>query len=283
MKQSFKEVMVTILAILLTMTLVTGCNSGKTTGEVSGKVLKVGTMPASVGVPIQYASEQGFFKEAGLNVEISIFQTGAPINEAIAAKQIDLAASGAASIFSLASGQCTLLAELCSSGGMGIYVRPDSDILESKGQVEGLENVYGSAESIKGKTFLGQLGTSSQLNVSKYASLFGLKTGDYELVHMEPGPALQAFLAGEGDALAAFPPYSFNAESNGMVKITSFEDATGFSIIDPLFGRTEVIKKRPDDIVKFVECVIKANEELQDHKKRAQFSMKIFADNGREY
>lgn len=278
MKKSIKKVMGLCLAVVTIFSLLTGCNSGK-----ESKVLKVGIMPASVGVPVKYAHEKGFFKEAGLNVELSVFQTGAPINEAIAAKQIDLAASGAATIFSLATGECTLLAELCSSGGMGIYVRPNSDILKAKGTVKERPEVYGSADSVKGKTILGQLGTSSQLNISKYAGLFGLGSKDYKIVHMDAGPALQAFLAGEGDALAAFPPYSFNAESSGMKKITSFEDATGFSIIDPLFGRTKVIEERKEDVVKFVQCVIKANEALKDDKLRAEFSMKFFADNGRTY
>ncbi|MHB8277703.1 MAG: ABC transporter substrate-binding protein [Candidatus Humimicrobiaceae bacterium] len=64
----------------------------------------VGTMPKTMGVPFQYAFENGYFKELGLDIEEIIFPTGAPINEAVAAKKIDVAVSGLASIFSLAIG-----------------------------------------------------------------------------------------------------------------------------------------------------------------------------------
>lgn len=278
MKGRMKKIICAGLITVLVAASLAGCG-----GKKEGEPLKVGIMPASVGVPVQYAYDKGYFEEEGLKVELSIFQTGAPINEAIAAKQIDLAASGAATIFSLASGNCTLLAELCTSGGMGIYVRPDSDILSVQGELTDTPDVYGSAEVLKGKTVLGQLGTSAQLNVSKYMDKFGLTSDDYTMVHMDAGPAFQAFVAGEGDALAAYPPYSFNAQNEGMVQITTFEEATGFSIIDALFGRSEVIKERPEDIEKFVKCVIRADEELKDDALRSEYSMKFFKDNGREY
>ena len=59
--------------------------------------LRVGTMALTMGVPVLYAEEKGYFEEAGLNVSIELFATGAPINEAIAAEQIDIAVSGFAS------------------------------------------------------------------------------------------------------------------------------------------------------------------------------------------
>lgn len=66
--------------------------------DSSYDVLNVGTMALTCGIPVLYAEEQGYFKDAGLNVNIEIFATGAPINEAIAANQIDVAVSGFASV-----------------------------------------------------------------------------------------------------------------------------------------------------------------------------------------
>lgn len=266
-----------LLSTVLATGLLAGCGSDKNT------TLKVGIMPSTVGVPVQYAYDKGYFEEAGIDVELSVFQTGAPINEAIIAKQIDLAASGAATIFSLASGTSTLLAEIDTAGGMGIYVRPDSDILDTKGEIAELPEMYGTAESLKGKTFLGQLGTSSQLNVIRYAEQFGLQESDYTMVHMDAGPAYQAFIAGEGDALAAYPPYSFYAEKEGMVEAATFEDSSGFEMYDAIFGRTEVIEKNPETVEKFMSCVMKACEELKDDTLRKDYSMEFFEKNGREY
>ena len=55
--------------------------------DSSYDVLNVGTMALTCGIPVLYAEEQGYFKDAGLNVNIEIFATGAPINEAIAANR----------------------------------------------------------------------------------------------------------------------------------------------------------------------------------------------------
>ena len=294
MKKRFVKTVCTGLAVIMLAGMLFGCGSGGDTDSetdgggtnaegLSGKTLNVGLMPASVGVPVQYAYDQGYFEEEGLDVELFMFQTGAPINEAIAAGQIDVAASGAATIFSLANGNCTLLTELCSSGGMGIYVRPDSPILEEKGELKEHPDMYGSVDTLEGITILGQLGTSSQLNAAKYMEAFGLETDDYTLMHMDAGPAYQAFVAGEGDALATYPPYSFSAQADGMVEICTFEDATGFSILDSVFGRNDVVEERPDDIIAFLKCVMKASEELKDDELRKEYTTQFYADNGREY
>lgn len=69
--------------------------------ESSGELTKirVGTQPTTIGVPAQYALEKGYFKEEGLDVDLVLFPTGAPLNEAIAAGELDVAANGLASVF----------------------------------------------------------------------------------------------------------------------------------------------------------------------------------------
>ena len=80
-----------LVAAMLTLCMVAGltaCGGNSSNQEGSsenGEVLNVGTMALTCGVPVLYAEEQGYFEDAGLNVNIEIFATGAPINEAIAA------------------------------------------------------------------------------------------------------------------------------------------------------------------------------------------------------
>ena len=96
------------------------------------EVLRIGTMALTMGVPVLYAEEKGYFKDAGLNVNIELFATGAPINEAIAAEQIDIAVSGFASVYSLANADCVWLADVNTTGGMGLFARSDSAIPTSR-------------------------------------------------------------------------------------------------------------------------------------------------------
>lgn len=257
--------------------------SGDARAAVSTTPLRVGMMPSSVGAPVQYALENGFFETEGISVQTIIFPSGAPINEATAAKELDVAMSGAATIFSLASGNCKLLGDIAGSGGMGIWVRPDSPMMKIQGQASEAKAMYGSKETIRGKTFLCALGTASQFNVLRYLAQYGLTSADVNIVHMEFGAGAQAFIAGEGDAIATFAPYSAQVEGAGAVKLCTFEDATGTALYDMMFTRNEVIQTRRADLVKYVRAIERAIEALSDSKTRREFSMRWFASEGRTY
>lgn len=248
----------------------------KTEGAApSGEELKVGTMALTMGVPVLYAQEQGYFEEAGLNVSIELFATGAPINEAIAAEQIDIAVSGFASVYSLANANCIWLADVNTTGGMGLYARADSAIAQNA-----VENgLVGDAENLKGMQILEPLGTAVQYMTESYAAKYGLEPADINQVNMEYGPAYQAFTTGEGDAVAANPPYSYQLEDEGYTKLCSFEDATGVDMCDGCFARKKVVENRSADVQLFVNCLVKALDELQDDTLRTEYTRKVYDEN----
>ncbi len=118
MKRYLKLVSCVVMSSCLFLGLLPGCGAKQNTD--GSMKMRVGTQPSAVGVPVQYALDNGFFKEEGLEVDLQLFPTGAPINEAIAANNIDLAANGLASVFTLANGLCDWIGEGNSAGGMGI-------------------------------------------------------------------------------------------------------------------------------------------------------------------
>lgn len=281
MERTMKLIMAT-LALGMVVGLASGAQAAAPVA--SGKPLVVGLMPSAVGAPVQYAKENGYFDEVGLKVEIMVFPSGAPINEAVSAKQLDVACSGAATIFSLASGDCALLLDMVSSGGMGIWVRPDNPIMSVKGQIPEYPEMYGSAETIKGQKFLAALGTASQFNALRYIEQFGLTERDIEIIHMEFGSGAQAFIAGEGDAIATFAPYSFQVvDKAGAVMCASFEDATKIALYDMVFTRNDILASRRDDLILFLQATVRAMEQLANDDIRKDFSMRWFAENGRTY
>lgn len=256
---------------------------GREAGKRNVK-LKVAMMPFCGNVPAQYAYDQGYFADEGLEIEFFQFANGAAINEALGARQVDVAVSGLAMVFSLASGTCTWIGESNTSGGMGIYVSPDSPILTAKGEIEGKPELYGSAQTIKGAKVLGQLGTSSQYNVVCWLQQFGLTESDIEFINLDLGTDLTALYAGEGEALAASRPYSFQAEDKGYVCAATFEDATDCTLYDGIVARSDVVKKDRDALVRFLRAYYKAADEIAaDEKLRFDTSMKYFSDNGRVY
>ena len=256
---------------------------GDSSSGASGKVLTVGVLVSTVGIPALYAQDQGWFKEAGLNVDLQIFATGAPVNEAIAAGKLDMACSGFASVYSLANGNCVWLLDVNSTGGMGIFARKDSPVALAGSNVAGFPKILGSAATVKGVEILGPVGTAPQYMVEGYAARLGLQSTDVKMLNMEYIPAYQAFVSGQGGLNATNPPTSYTMADEGYVKVCSFEDATGVSLMDGCFARAEIVKTRPEDVQKFVTVLVKAMDALQDKKLRFDYSMQRFIANGTRY
>lgn len=264
----------------------TDASNGETSSEVettSSEPLNVGVLVSTVGIPALYADEQGWFDEAGLNVNLIIFATGSPVNEAIAAKELDIACSGFASVYSLANADCTWLLDINSTGGMGIYAREDSPVVAAGNTVPEYPSMLGSAETVKGLQILGPVGTAVQYMVEGYAEKLGLTPDEVNMVNMEYAPAYQAFATGEGDLNATNPPTSYTMEEEGYIEVANFEDCTGVSMMDGCFARDEICETRHEDVQKFVEVLVKAMDALQDYDTRFEFSMEKFTENGTVY
>jgi len=256
-----------LLSLLLVMVLVlmgatlSAAGAKESTGPVK---IRVGTMPNHIGVPIQYAAEKGLYAAAGLDVEVILFPTGAPINEALSAEKIDLAGSGMASVFALASGDAYWLGDYVKTvAGLGVYVRPDSPVLKEKGKFPGKPQVYGSKETVKGLVILGALGTSDQFEAVAWAQGFGLTGNDIKMLNMDRGPAVQAFKTGQGDAIACGgPPYNYELEAAGFVLAAGLTDVSGMDIADGMLGRKKFIDANADAVKKFVEVTYSVIDQL---------------------
>lgn len=268
-----------IIALVIALALAIGMTAcGSTTSSsassdaksdaTSREVLKVGTMALTCGIPVLYAQEKGYFEEAGLNISVELFATGAPINEAIAAEQIDVAVSGFASVYSLANANCTWLADVNTTGGMGLFVRADSEVAQNP-----------SAETLKGLQVLEPLGTAVQYMTESYAAQLGLSPADINQVNMEYASAYQAFTTGEGDAMAANPPYSYQLMEAGYTQLCSFEEATGVNMCDGCFARNEVVESRSEEVQLFINVLVKAMDELQDDELRSEYTRKVYDEN----
>ncbi len=250
----------------------------------SNVTIRIGTQPTTMGTPLDYAMKKGWIEEAGLKIERILFPTGAPINEALAAKQIDFSLNGLATVYAVAAGDVSWIGEINTASGLGVYVRPDNPIVKVKGNVEGYPNIYGSAETLKGLTVLGPLGTSSQFNVITWMNHFGLTASDYKMLSMDHGPAAQAFLAGEGDAIASSPPYTYQLEDAGMIKVATLEDTSGITLVDGVCVRKEFLAEHREDVKRLMEVIYRAQEDLaSDDKLFFDVCMEYYNENGREY
>lgn len=245
----------------------------------SGEPLIVGTQPNHVGIPVHRAEVAGYFEDAGLDVQIEVFATGAPINEAMAAESLDVAVSGMASVYNLATGRYTYIGDgTITNGGDGIYARPDSPIALAEKDERGLVT---DPELLRDVQILGPLAGVSHYQAVKYMEAVGLTAEDFSMVAMDYAQAYQAFIAGEGDLIACTVPYSTQLEAAGYVKVCDTSTISDKPIIDTVYIQNDVAQERRDDIELFLECYYKACADLmEDPEMRRELSLQWYTDEG---
>lgn len=301
MKKGYKRLIAMLLAAALTTSLAACSSGGGGTDEnagdqasggssdgtftASGETLNVGVQSNIISIPTVYAEEQGYFDELGLDVNLIMFPNGSPENEGLAAEQLDVASNGLASVYSMASGLCDWIAESDSgSVTVQVYVRPDSPVLDHKGEIDGKPDMYGSVDTLRGLTVLGPTSTLEQWIANSYFSQFGLTAGvDYEYLNMDKAAAAQAMITGEGDVFVASDvDYCSMMEDNGMVAIATSMEATDTEFNNGFLARKDILENRYGDVVLFLQGMYKAAEELQaDSALRNKFTLQFYSDNGK--
>lgn len=259
--------------------------SGDKTFTASGKTLNVGVQSNVISVPVVYAYEQGYFSDLGLDVNLIVFPNGSPENEGLAAEQLDVASNGLASVYSMASGLCDWIGESdCGSATLQVYAKADSPIFQHQGEVDGKDNMFGSADSLKGLKVLGPTSTIEQWAAVAYFGQFGLESGkDYEYLNMDRAAAAQAVLTGQGDIFVASDvDYANMMEDGGFKSVSNCQDATDTVFNNGYLARKDILADRYGDVVLFLQGTMKAAAELQaDIATRNEFTLKYYNDNGK--
>ena len=83
-----------------------------------------------------------------------------------------------------------------------VMVGPDSPILKVKGHNKSFPEVYGSPETVKGKTVFTTTVSSAHFALSTWLKTLGLSDKDVVIKNMDQPQAMAAFEAGVGDLVA---------------------------------------------------------------------------------
>lgn len=275
-------------ALLVTLALMMGIAGAMNASaaekpEPSGKKLVIGTLANWVGLPAWYAYAQGYYEEAGLDVEIINFGSqGTLVNEAMAADECDIAVSGMASVYALSTGMYTYVGDGCLTiSGEVLYCRPDSDIYAAGPDENG---VYGSAETLKDAVILGPMNTTAQMNAIAYMKYFGYTADDFTFTNLDYSSGMAAFESGEGDLIAVNPTYAAYLAADGFVQASDFTMVSDQDIIDAVYCQNELLEERSGDVELFLYCYYKACAEmLANQDSRVEVALKWYTDEGLDY
>lgn len=125
---------------------------------------------------VWYAKEKGWDKEEGLDLTMLHFDSGKSVVEGMLAYKWAVAGCGAVPALTAAlSDRLDIIAVANDeSAANALYVRADSPILKVKGATPGYPEVYGDAESVRGKTIVCSKGTSAHYLMASWLKILGL-------------------------------------------------------------------------------------------------------------
>lgn len=207
-----KKLLVLGMAAVLCATVITGCGKGETketavgSGDSSAKTydLTISAIGGSLNyLPVYIAEQEGWFKDAGLNINEVLFTNGPVQMESLSSNGWDIGCTGVGGVFAgvLGYDAKVLGSSNTDDGTQYVFARNDSDIVAAGTGHNALsDKIYGDAASWKGKSILCNTGSVTQYVLIKVLEGFGLTVNDVKFVAMDPATAYSAFIAGEGDA-----------------------------------------------------------------------------------
>lgn len=221
-------------------------------------VLRVAMMPFITSLPTKYVIENKLDEKAGFKIEPTMFATGAPMNEALAADLWDVGAMGAAAVTGVANYDMMIIGEVLeSTDGLGVFVKPDSPIATSTGYNPSYPEILGSPDTVKGITILCPVGTAQHFTTLKWLEKIGLKATDVNIVNMDTAQAYQALQAGQCDAVALNVPTFFDAKNDGMVQVGNLAEM-GTRYVDMIVANRKALDEKSDLVQKYVDCIMEA-------------------------
>lgn len=255
------------IALVSILTLTTACSSKPATDKVTekaaadDKALTV-TLPTWPGYgPLFLAKEKGFFKQRGVNIDLTIIDGLGERKQALAGGKVqgmatatDVAVSVAAS--SVPLGIVWVFDD--SYGGDGILAKKE----------------IASPADLKGKKIALEVGSTSHIFLLKVLEKAGLTDKDVEIVQMSAGDAGAAFVAGKVDAAVTWEPWLSKGTTAGGKVLVSSKDLTGV-IVDSLSFASDVIKNQPEKMKAFVAAM---NDAMIYWKGNDEESVKIMAN-----
>lgn len=256
-----------IIALSTLLTLALACGSALSVAAKGDKEsVRIALMTTGFVAPLNYAYEQGYFDELGVDVSVDYFSNGPAINEAIAAGDIDFGGIGEMPIITGAiRNNSKLVGWVCDDeASIQGYARNDSDLVAAgSGYVADHPEIYGTPETWTGKSVLCAKGTSSHYALLATLDLMGLKESDIEFVNMDGASGAAAFGAGTGDIFFGFDPQwaAFYADADQYTQVSTCENA-GRKLGDVLIASNDFVENHGETLTKVLQAVVKAQEEL---------------------
>lgn len=260
----------TILALLGAMALLlSGCGVGQGSAKEigAGEPIKVGVIPVADFAPVYIALEEGYFAEAGLNVQTQVMQNAAAIAPSVINGQLQFGTSATTPF--IAAAQKGLPVQAVANAA-DVAKDPAEDV--SALLVDGDSTVQRPAD-LEGKT-VAVNALSSILHIAAAHSIEadGGNPSKVTFVAMPLPDMMTALQQGRVDAASVVEPFATIGAANGARAIAHpYTDAMlpggTFALF---FTATPFAEKNPELVEKFVAALEKGSRTAAEHPEKVQ-------------
>ena len=211
-----------------------------------------------------YAKQQGWDKEAGLDLTMMPFDSGKNIVESLAAYDWAVAGCGAVPALTtpLSDYLYIMRSPTTNPPTTPFMCARTAPSLEPRGTNPSYPNVYGSrCDRAKGQYPVSQSIRTHYL-LATWLRILGLSEKDVKLQEMEPTPALSAFTGGVGDAVALWAPLTYEAEAKGFKSVANSKDC-GITQLVLLVANRRFADQHPEQVQAFLKMYMRGIEALR--------------------
>jgi len=239
--------------------------------------LKYGAPSTATSNTVWYAYTNGYFKEYGVDLDLTFFNSGASLQDAARASEIDVYSLGGMSSLTGATtfGSCFVAYLAPDNAAYRVYARNDSPVIQSgKGHIAKYPDVYGSADAWKQSTVLLTKGQSGHYTISAIATLLGLTMADVPNMDIEQNQIPAIFAAGEGDVMVVGNPNwaEFAADPDNYTMVASLDMLyPDYDNVATIMAVSSALLNKEDAVFGFVKALVRAQSELAaDHELYVQ-------------
>jgi NitT/TauT family transport system substrate-binding protein len=240
-------------------------SSGRMSGDAQSiPLLHISTTPIDLGAEVLYANDLGYFKDAGLDVDVTVLANGAAVAAAVASGAADI---GEANLVSLASAH---------GNGIPFVVLAPAGNYTSKApttvMVTAKASTLHSAAELNGKT-VGVVAVKdiTQIGASAWIDKTGGNLASVKFIEIPQSAMCNAITSGRVDAGVVSEPFLSIALVNGCRVLVACHDSIAKDfLVGAWFANSGWASEHADAVARFRAVIAKTARWANTHHPESQ-------------